>query len=58
MVLFEDGTMVYPADAIGSCLLGFGSGLTHCQKEGTVNPEYFVCMIFSCISYAAASVRK
>ena len=25
---------------------------------GTVNPEYFVCMLFSYISYAATSVRK
>ena len=25
---------------------------------GTVNPEYFVCMLFSYISYAVASVRK
>ena len=25
---------------------------------GTVNPEYFVCMLFSYISYPAASVRK
>ena len=24
--------------------------------RGTVNPEYFVCMLFSYISYAAASV--
>ena len=35
-----------------------------CWKRGsgdfgtTVNPEYFVCMLFSYIPYAAASVRK
>ena len=29
-----------------------------CYSKNTVNPEYFVCMLFSYISYAAASVRK
>ena len=28
------------------------------MKIGTVNPEYFVGMLFSYISYVAASVRK
>ena len=28
------------------------------RSVGTVNPEYFVCMLFSYISYAAASGRK
>ena len=28
------------------------------EENTTVNPEYFVCILFSSISYAAASVRK
>ena len=28
------------------------------RSKDTVNPEYFVCVLFSSILYAAASVRK
>ena len=39
------------------CHLNPGGRFDLHVKKVTVNPEYFVCMLFSCISYAA-SVRK